>query len=382
MFKNKIEKNFDLAQKSIYIHIPFCKRKCVYCNFYFETTKPPADFHFKIIEEWKNRKTTEIINTLYFGGGTPSALNPVAIKNIITNLRSKKMEITLECNPEDLNLNYLAKVKECGINRLSIGVQSFDNKILKFLGRKHTGEIAKKAILNAKLVNFKKISIDLMIGINKLAETELNWLREQDIGHLSLYILTIEPKTFLAKNITKKRIQKPNENMQVKTYYDIQKQLKSLGYSQYEISNFALPGQESLHNQIYWSNDSYLGLGPGAYSLQINPDGSLLRRHNSAMLFEWLKNPNEAQYQEEFLNPSKALIESLAFGIRNLQKGICLKKIEKKHLTKTPANFKKIMQRFIDWKWVTKNYKLTAFGCQFADYITRSILMMGLTNIN
>lgn len=376
MFKNKIEKNFNLGQKSIYIHIPFCRRKCTYCNFYFETIKPPTDFHFKIIEEWKNRKTTETINTLYFGGGTPSMLSPIAIKNIVANLGSNKMEITLECNPEDLNLNYLAKIKECGINRLSIGVQSFDNKILKFLGRKHTGEIAKKAILNAKLLNFKKISVDLIVGINKLAETELNWLRKQNIGHLSLYILTVEPKTFLAKNITKKRIQEPNESTQAKIYCNIQKQLKSLGYSQYEISNFALPNQESIHNQIYWNNNSYLGLGPGAYSLQINQDGSLLRRYNSALLLDWLKNPGEAQYQEEFLNPNKALIESLAFGIRNLQKGICLKKLEKKHLTKTPEHFRKIMQKFINWKWVTKNYKLTAFGCQFADYITSSILMM------
>jgi oxygen-independent coproporphyrinogen-3 oxidase len=163
----------------------------------------------------------------------------------------------------------------------------------------------------------------------------------------------------------------------------MQGNLSKLGYQQYEISSYALPGQESQHNRIYWSQGSYLGLGPGAHSMRFNPDGSIVRRHTQAQLAEWLRNPAEASFQEELLTPQEALLESLAFGIRDLVRGICPQELANRHQTSLPNNFENLMQGFIKKDWAIRHcehsndkgkYRLTPTGARFADAIAREIL--------
>lgn len=358
----------------IYIHIPFCRRRCIYCDFYFEIGKSQAGFGTCILQEWNARKTPQKPDTLYFGGGTPSLLSASSLAKLIQTLAPGSAEITLEANPEDLTPEYLKQIHIAGINRLSLGIQSFEDPILKFLGRKHRTAQAKQAILDAKQAGFEKISVDLIIGIAGENLDCASWLREQNIGHLSVYLLTVEPLTPLSRFINKGRFNAPCEDQQTDAYIWMQENLANLGYQQYEISSYALPGQESQHNRIYWSQGSYLGLGPGAHSMRLNPDGSVLRRHTQAKLAEWQCDPINASFQEELLTPQEALLESLAFGIRDLGHGVCPEKLAARHLTSLPDGFEKLMQKFLDRQWITGRYKLTPLGARFADAIAREIL--------
>ncbi|MEI6806766.1 MAG: radical SAM family heme chaperone HemW [Myxococcaceae bacterium] len=360
----------------IYIHVPFCRRRCIYCDFYFEIGKSHAGFESALLQEWEGRKTgwQQHPNTLYFGGGTPSLLSASTIKTLVQTLAPQTQEITLEANPEDLTPEYLKNIQEAGVNRLSLGVQSLEDPILKFLGRKHRSEQAKQAILDAKQAGFERISVDLIIGVAGENLDYLNWLREQQIGHLSVYLLTVEPLTPLSRFIQKGRILAPCEDQQADAYINMQKNLNELGYQQYEISSYALPGQESQHNRIYWSQGSYLGLGPGAHSMQLNPDGSVLRRHTHAKLAEWQLDATQAPFQEELLSPEEALLESLAFGIRDIGQGIKPAELAQKHQTSLPESFKNLMEKFAQREWVTGHYKLTSLGARFADAIAREIL--------
>ena len=355
----------------VYIHVPFCRRRCIYCDFYFEIGQSRSNFETCVLQEYEARKPDDPQNpnTLYFGGGTPSLLSPQAISKLISGLGLKTQEITLEANPEDLSPEYLAQIREAGVNRLSLGVQSLEDNILQFLGRKHRANQAKQAILDAKKAGFQRISIDLIIGVRAENLDYLNWFREQNIGHLSVYLLTVEPQTPLYHFIQKGRLKAPCEDQQADAYIDMQDKLSRLGYEQYEISSYALPGQESHHNRIYWSGGDYLGLGPGAHSKKTHQDGSITRRHTHALLTEWQQNPSQARFKEESLNPQEALLESLAFGIRDLKRGISV--------AQPTPEFQSLMQAFIAQNWITRSdqsYQLTPIGARFADAVAREIL--------
>lgn len=376
---NLIYNKFD--KFGIYIHVPFCRRRCIYCDFYFEIGRPDAAFERALLAELNHRKTDLIraADTLYFGGGTPSLLAPETIKNLVLRLGNQAQEITLEANPEDLTPDYLSQIYDAGVNRLSLGVQSFEDPILKFLGRKHRSDQAKQAILDAQKAGFKQISVDLMVGIEGETLDSINWLREQDIGHLSVYLLTVEPLTPLSRFIDKGRFKPLNDDYQADIYADMQARLSKLGYRQYEISSYAIPGQESQHNRIYWSQGSYLGLGPGAHSMNLNPDGSVLRRHTQAKLAEWLLDPTKPRIQEELLSPDEALLESLAFGIRDLVNGICPVELAKRHQTDLPIKLPQVFEKFMVKHWAYQDqetYRLTPEGARFADAIGREILAL------
>ncbi|MEI6791074.1 MAG: hypothetical protein WCK42_07835, partial [Myxococcaceae bacterium] len=217
----------------------------------------------------------------------------------------------------------------------------------------------------------------LIIGIESENLDYVSWLRDQNIGHLSIYLLTVEPLTPLSRFIQKGRFKAPCEDHQADSYIAMQERLSALGYQQYEISSYALPGQESQHNRIYWSQGSYLGLGPGAHSMKLNSDGSVVRRHTQALLAEWQRDPLKASFQEELLIPQEALLESLAFGIRDLGLGIKSEDLASRHKTKLPESFTGLMQEFAEKEWVTsinRVYKLTPLGARFADAVAREIL--------
>ena len=274
----------------IYIHIPFCKSKCGYCGFYsLPSTKLKDRFLEALKQEIVQRKdylspspiccvanaTPKAINTIYFGGGTPSLLDTNEIGDLLhlintTYSVANEHEITLEANPDTLSLEYLEDLRNLGINRLSIGIQSFFDNDLQYLGRKHNAEHARQCLDWAKQVGFENISIDLIYGLP--TSNAEQWNRNLDIffsynlPHLSAYALTLEPNAILTKQIELGKAQLINEEDALRDYEILCSRAAENGYLHYEISNFCRRGMHSKHNASYWFGTPYLGLGPSAHS--------------------------------------------------------------------------------------------------------------------
>ncbi len=264
----------------IYLHIPFCKQKCHYCNFYsVASVKYRRVFVRALLKEMRLRKdylNGSPVQTVYFGGGTPSLLTMEEIGQIMEAVEryfplDPAAEITLEANPDDLSEEYLHLLrKKTRVNRLSIGVQSFFDDDLNYLHRVHDGRQARQAIGRAQKAGFENMTIDLIYGIPTL--TEEKWRKNleiffgYDIPHLSSYALTVEPRTALQVMIEKQQRADPEEEQMIRHFDVLQEQTARHGYIQYEISNFARPGFYSKHNSTYWLGGHYLGLGPSAHS--------------------------------------------------------------------------------------------------------------------
>jgi len=263
----------------IYIHIPFCKKKCNYCDFYSNTSLSiaPTMINSEIAEMQlrKDYLKNETISTIYFGGGTPSVLNLELVEILVNSIFLvfkvlEDCEITFECNPDDLSITYLEGLKKIGINRISVGVQSFDDSILKFLNRRHNSAQVRDVIKWAKETGFKNISIDLMYGIpgmsfNSYKESLLEGIN-LGIQHVSAYHLNIEKNTLLHKLLNDNEIEEINEEESIQQFdYTIEK-LDEHGFRHYEVSNYSQEGYMSKHNWLYWSNVNYLGIGPSAHS--------------------------------------------------------------------------------------------------------------------
>ena len=262
----------------LYIHIPFCKQACHYCDFHFSTNlKSIASVVDCICIELELRKDYlkgELVDTIYFGGGTPSLLPAESLEKILAQIDllfpGKRQEVTLEANPDDLNPQALATWKSLGIDRLSLGIQSFQDPILKAYNRAHTSKEARQAIQLAREAGFEKFSIDLIYGYphsdHSLWQLDLEEALRLDPGHLSAYSLTIEPQTTFG-NWTRKGKFSPAEDEFVAQQYELlQEQCDKAGYVQYEISNFSRPTQVAVHNSNYWKRSPYLGIGPSAHS--------------------------------------------------------------------------------------------------------------------
>jgi len=264
----------------IYIHIPFCKHKCNYCNFFsVASVKYRGVFVDALLKEMKMRSDYlkgEIVNTIYFGGGTPSLLSVDEINTILKQADelfdlSPNLEITLEANPDDLDGDKTAELKQhTSINRFSIGIQSFFDDDLKYLDRVHNGKEARRAIENVQKAGFKNITIDLIYGIPGLSiekwNQNLDLFFNYNIPHLSSYSLTVEPKTALQHQIDKQKRAEVDEELSIRHFEILQQRIKENNFTHYEISNFAKEGYYSKHNSIYWLGDHYLGLGPSAHS--------------------------------------------------------------------------------------------------------------------
>ena len=264
----------------IYIHIPFCKQKCHYCNFYSVVSlKYRNVFYDSLIREIVSRSNylgSEEVNTIYFGGGTPSMLSTQELSDIITALYkyfdiSNNVEITLEANPDDLSKDQVNKIKDyTPINRLSIGIQSFFDDDLNYLNRVHDSASAQKSIETALKAGFNNITIDLIYGIPTLTndkwKANLKLFFDYDIPHLSSYSLTVENKTALDVLIKKRKLENINEDQSIGHFKILLEETKKNNFKHYEISNFALEGHYSKHNSIYWLGGHYLGLGPSAHS--------------------------------------------------------------------------------------------------------------------
>ena len=274
----------------IYIHVPFCHRKCTYCAFF---SRPGGgklamqNYVDHLLEEMETRKGEQLhpVRTVYFGGGTPSILPLEELQRIIYALYryfdlSQVEEVTLEANPEDLTLDYLQGLKDLGfINRLSIGIQSLDDKMLRLMGRRHSAQQALDAVENAHAVGFHNLSVDFIYGLPQ--NSQFSTFNFQLITHVSAYALTVEPGTALSVQVEQGRVALPSDDEVVRQYYVLHDILQNSGFEQYEVSNYARPGFESRHNSRYWNRTPYLGLGPGAHSF----DG-IHRRWNKDDSFE------------------------------------------------------------------------------------------------
>jgi oxygen-independent coproporphyrinogen III oxidase len=263
----------------IYIHIPFCKQACHYCDFHFSTNlELQAGMVGAICAELSLQQSylgQGRIDTIYFGGGTPSLLSPRELETILACIAKNfsirdAAEITLEANPDDLDPQKLAGIRSCGINRLSIGMQSFDDVVLKYLNRSHDSLAAVRSFDNARAAGFGNISIDLIYSIPGQSpeawESNIAKAVSLDPEHISSYSLTIEPKTVFGNWLTKGRLAPvPDDDAaaQMEILTDL---LMAGGYEQYEISNFARPGYQARHNSSYWQREKYLGVGPSAHS--------------------------------------------------------------------------------------------------------------------
>jgi oxygen-independent coproporphyrinogen-3 oxidase len=262
----------------LYLHIPFCKQACHYCDFHFSTNllQLPTliDCLLVELELRKNYLNGAQVETIYFGGGTPSLIPIPLLEKLLDQVFSlfpgKKMEVTLEANPDDLHPEQLATWKSMGIDRLSLGIQSFQEKILRTYNRAHSAEEARNAIHLARAAGFDKFSIDLIYGYphpnHELWKKDLEQALLLDPGHLSAYALTIEPKTALGNWASKGKFQPADEEYVAQQFEWLLEECDKAGYQGYEISNFSKPGQEALHNCNYWKGIPYLGVGPSAHS--------------------------------------------------------------------------------------------------------------------
>ncbi len=264
---------------ALYIHIPFCRQACNYCDFHFSTSLKTIDSMVEsIVHELELRKdylAGEAVDTIYFGGGTPSLLNVSDIDRMLKAARklyivNEKVEITLEANPDNLTPEKCMELFESGINRLSIGIQSFHNKDLLFMNRSHNAEQAIASVKNAQAAGFKNLSIDLIYGVPN--HEPLQWNKNLEIAfglgvdHLSCYALTVEPRTTLADMIRKKKIPELEDEKTLQDFETLMDSSAKEGFEHYEISNFARNKKYSAHNTSYWQGKKYLGVGPSAHS--------------------------------------------------------------------------------------------------------------------
>ena len=263
----------------IYIHIPFCKRRCIYCDFFSTTQSDQKSTYVRALcEELRIRKDylqKEDIETIYLGGGTPSQLSPKELESIFTTIYNiykvkENAEITLEANPDDLTPEYVSMLCQLPINRISMGIQTFQENTLKLLHRRHTAQQAVEAFYRCREAGFQNISIDLMYGLP--GETLETWIHDlkQAIDlhpeHISAYHLIYEEGTVLWKLREECQVKEADEDLSVSLFSTLIDMLTQAGYQHYEISNFCLPGLHSQHNSSYWTGKNYLGCGPSAHS--------------------------------------------------------------------------------------------------------------------
>ena len=322
----------------IYVHIPFCKKLCFYCDFYHVVSvNDNSAFIDALLKEASIRKDyleSETVSTIYLGGGTPSVFSIKELGTILNHINKlfsieKDCEISIELNPDDILPAYLEGLKNLNINRISLGIQSWRDSDLKILNRRHDSAQAIKALKDTLDAGFENVTIDLIYGIPGMSlkewESNLDFSFSFDIKHLSAYHLTFEPGTVFAKMLGKGTISEIDENDSVAQFNILIEKAESAGFIQYEISNFGKPGYFSLHNSNYWKQVSYLGLGPSAHSFN-----GYSRQWNIRDLKGYIKSINAGKsfYESEELNTKTRFNEYIMTSLRTMW-GIDLEYVEK-----------------------------------------------------
>lgn len=373
-----------MKELGIYIHIPFCKQKCFYCDFCSFANKNEMQEKYveTVINEIKNitHKEKYTVTTIYLGGGTPSILNPEYIKNILQEIKSSfkildDAEITIEINPGTVNEEKLKRYKEYGINRLSIGLQSANDKILKNIGRIHDYKQFEETFFYARKCGFKNINVDLMIGLPTQAIEDVKQTLEKIIQknpeHISVYSLIIEEGTIIEKLINENKLQLPDEETERIMYWTVVNELKENGYNQYEISNFSKKTYESKHNTNCWKQKQYIGLGTSAHSY-LNKK----RYSNTNNIEEYIKNIQENNISKnitihEEQTEESTMNEYMLLGLRMIQ-GININEFKQKFKTDPTIKYKKILEKLQKENLIqiTKtSIKLTKQGIDFGNIV-------------
>ena len=320
----------------IYLHIPFCKKACNYCNFHFSTNQQKMDDLVQaLVQEiaLQQHYLSDEVETIYFGGGTPSLLKPAQLNLLLETIHhyftvKPDAEITLEANPDDIEPAILHTWKKAGINRLSIGIQSFQETDLAWMGRAHNALQAKDCIRLAQEAGITNLSIDLIYGGPTLPhenwKLNLETAIESGVPHLSCYALTVEPKTALALKINRQELPEIDTQHQSEQFSMLQSITADAGYEQYEISNFALPGKRSKHNSSYWSGAHYLGLGPSAHSF--NGVSRQWNISNNSLYIQSIQK-GEVPFEREVLTPVQQTNEYIMTALRTVE-GISAEKLD------------------------------------------------------
>lgn len=373
-----------MEELGIYIHIPFCKQKCFYCDFcsFANKNEMQGKYVETVINEIKNitHKEKYTVTTIYLGGGTPSILNPNYIKNILQEIKSSfeildDAEITIEINPGTVNEEKLKKYKEYGINRLSIGLQSANDKILKKIGRIHDYKQFEETFFYARKCGFKNINVDLMIGLPTQAVEDVKQTLEKIIQknpeHISVYSLIIEEGTIIEKLINENKLQLPDEETERIMYWTVVNELKENGYNQYEISNFSKKTYESKHNTNCWKQKQYIGLGTSAHSY-LNKK----RYSNTNNIEEYIKNIQENNISKnitihEEQTEESTMNEYMLLGLRMMQ-GININEFKQKFKIDPTIKYKEILEKLQKENLIqiTKtSIKLTKQGIDFGNIV-------------
>jgi oxygen-independent coproporphyrinogen III oxidase len=371
----------------IYIHVPFCKQACHYCNFHFSTKLNDIDTLVACMETEMALQQPylqdEVVESIYFGGGTPSLLSIAQLERILNTLHkhyhiAPTVELTLEMNPDDAHTETMKQWMALGINRLSIGVQSFDETILQWMHRAHNQTQAKACIGMAQQVGLTNISADLIYGNpgQTLAQwqDDVNTLLQYNIPHISSYALTVEPNTALGKKIAIKKQTNINEAAQQAMFTSLVHMLTAYGYEHYEISNFAKPGMYSKHNRNYWRQQKYLGIGPSAHSYNITS-----RQWNISNNQAYVQALQQQQlpFDIEHLSQTDMFNEYVMTALRT-QEGIAKNYLAHEFNDTYNAHIKQHMQKHILQHNVIEtnsHYLLTASGKFFADGIAADCFM-------
>ena len=369
----------------IYLHIPFCKQACNYCDFHFSTSlKMKASFVDALVAEIELRKSVfdqQTINSIYFGGGTPSLLSEEDLNRIFetlfTSFRvSPLAEITLEANPDDLSPEKIQVLKKTPINRLSIGIQSFRDEDLRFMKRAHNAKEALSSIKSCKQAGFTNLSVDLIYGTPGMDTSawleNLNIAFDLEIPHISSYALTVEPNTELHHQILHQKVSNVDENQSAAQFELLTSQMKRNGYEQYEISNFCKPGAYSKHNSSYWKKDMYLGLGPSAHSFYDNK-----RLWNVSNNTKYVKSlaQNLLPLQEEVLSLEDRYNEYVMTSLRT-KWGCSIAEIETNFSSELAAYFRNEIELYVSTENVLVKkevYYLSEKGKLLADKIASDL---------
>jgi oxygen-independent coproporphyrinogen-3 oxidase len=381
----------------IYFHIPFCKQKCHYCNFFSLASQKLRDPFLKALKHeiasTRDYLGNESVNTIYFGGGTPSLFHPGVLQEMIEMvapppdptlrgeekcLSSITKEITLEINPDDITEDYVAQLQKTWFNRFSIGIQSFFDEDLEYLNRTHSAAQALRAVKLLQDAGYSNISIDLIYGIP--SSTSARWQKNLDIAfslgvqHISAYALTVEARTPLAWMIDRQRSAPVSEESQVAQFRMLMRKAKEEGFLQYEISNFCKPGHHAMHNTNYWKGIPYLGLGPSAHSY--NGTG---RRWNISNLSKYIGGMvnGECIYEEEVLTLSQKYNEYVMTSLRTMW-GCAGEKIISDFGFAVYDSFRKAAIPMIGQGLLTESagvYFLTDEGKLFADRIAADLFL-------
>jgi oxygen-independent coproporphyrinogen III oxidase len=368
----------------IYIHVPFCKQACHYCDFHFSTSSTYKDelvqALLKEIELQKDFLSSETIETIYFGGGTPSLLTSEEVNLLIDKITSiysisSDAEITLEANPDDLNIEKLKSLKQTPLNRFSIGIQSFFDDDLTWMNRVHRAVEAETSVKRSQDAGFENITIDLIYGYPLLTDAKwkhnLNKVFELQVPHVSAYSMTVEPRTALAAFIKKKKQAAMSDEQSACQFIQLMNAMQSNGFEHYEISNFCLPGNYSRHNTNYWKGVKYLGIGPSAHSYN-----SEMRQWNIANNSKYIHdiNKNKIPTETEILTETNRLNEYIMTSLRTMW-GLDLDRLNLIAIGAADVLLKETII-FFEREWITQRDQtiyLSPKGKLYADHIASAL---------